>query len=221
LIKRILLFLLAAILIISSIVYNLNLRNENFKLEQKNESQKYIIQDLQNEKLDLIMYLREIEEKNEELQENNIFLKEQLEKTILETKTISRSGSKIESEIITTDVSENELKEFYRVVSLEANSNNYEACLAVATVIINRVESNEFPNTILKVVSASGQFSVWSNKNYNRINDTVKQAVDDAILGKKNLPNDCLFFYASYSYKEGKGKILVAEIGDNTFFKYN
>lgn len=111
-----------------------------------------------------------------------------------------------------------EINEFYRVVSLEAFPNSYDGCLAVATVIMNRVERNN--SSILSVLSAKSQFSTWSDKNYSRITSTVKNAVNDAVAGKRSLPANCLYFCADYAFSNSSSKIIYSKIGGNTFYGY-
>lgn len=66
---------------------------------------------------------------------------------------------------ITTDgttVSADDLTLLAAIIQCEAHY-NYESMLAVATVIMNRVESSRFPNSISGVVYANGQFApVWT-----------------------------------------------------------
>ena len=96
----------------------------------------------------------------------------------------------------------------------------YDALLAVATVIMNRVESPRFPNSIRGVVYASGQFEpVWTGRL-----DAVLQAgptslsmqvAQDAINGSRLAAvSDCYYFlYAHGSNRDG---III---GDNVFFQ--
>lgn len=102
----------------------------------------------------------------------------------------------------TTNVSENELELFSRIVALEGDSRyGYEGYLAVATVILNRVESRRFPGSITGVVSQSGQFSTYSTTRKPYYNDSQRRAVQDALAGKRNLPNYILFFATPSAYE--------------------
>lgn len=53
-----------------------------------------------------------------------------------------------------------------RIASAEAANQGYEGMLKVMTVIINRTESNEFPNTIFEVVSQKNAFESYTNGSY-------------------------------------------------------
>lgn len=98
---------------------------------------------------------------------------------------------------------------------------DYDCLLAVATVIMNRVESSRFPNSISGVVYASGQFEpVWTGR-LNRVLEDgptglSRQVAQDAINGARLAAvSDCYYFlYAHTSNHDG----IV--IGDNVFFQY-
>ena len=68
--------------------------------------------------------------------------------------TITNNGGQI-------DASADDVTLLAAILQCEAHQ-NYDSLLAVATVILNRVESPRFPNTIRGVIYASGQFEpVW------------------------------------------------------------
>ena len=58
---------------------------------------------------------------------------------------------------------EDELKLLACLVHSEAGNQSYEGKLAVANVVLNRVKSSKYPNTIEKVIYQSGQFTVATN----------------------------------------------------------
>lgn len=96
----------------------------------------------------------------------------------------------------------------------------YDALLAVATVIMNRVESPRFPNSISGVIYASGQFEpVWTGR-LDAVLDRgptslSMQVAQDAINGSRLAAvSDCYYFlYAPTANRDG----IV--IGDNVFFQ--
>ena len=64
----------------------------------------------------------------------------------------------------TPNVSSSELDVFAAILQCEAYQ-DYDSMLAVATVIMNRVYSPLFPNTITEVIYAPGQFEpTWSGR---------------------------------------------------------
>ena len=58
---------------------------------------------------------------------------------------------------------------FAAILECEAGSSGYDGLLAVATVIMNRVESPRYPNTLKGVIYQSGQFSPTWNGSLNRV----------------------------------------------------
>lgn len=59
----------------------------------------------------------------------------------------------------TPDVSASELEIFAALIECEAGSTDYDGMLAVASVVMNRVNHRYYPDTITGVIYQSGQFS--------------------------------------------------------------
>lgn len=98
---------------------------------------------------------------------------------------------------------------------------NYNSLLAVATVIMNRVESPRFGNTISDVVYASGQFEPVSSGRLNKVlqagpTSLSMQVAQDALNGARlNEVIDCYYFL----YAPAAGNRGGVIIGDNLFFQ--
>ena len=95
----------------------------------------------------------------------------------------------------------------------------YDSMLAVATVIMNRVYSSSFPNTIHDVIYAKGQFApVWTGSLDRVLKQGPRslsiQVAQDAINGARLAAvADCYYFlYAPSTSRTG------VVIGDNVFF---
>lgn len=79
------------------------------------------------------------------------------------------------------------------LIQCEAGSEPYEGKLAVGSVVMNRVRSGAYPNTISGVIYASGQFTPAVNgkvaKVYNNgnISDSSYQAAQEAMSGVSNV----------------------------------
>lgn len=77
------------------------------------------------------------------------------------------------------------------VVQMEAGGQGYDGMLAVASVVMNRVNSGKYPNTITDVIYQKGQFPGAHNGKLNKIlskgprQDCI-QVAQDAISGKNN-----------------------------------
>ena len=108
---------------------------------------------------------------------------------------------------------------FAALLQCEAPS-DYNSLLAVATVVMNRVESPRFPNNIHDVIYAPGQFEpTWTGR-LDRVlkhgaSSLSRQVAQDAINGKRLASvSDCYYFlYAPATSRQG------VVIGNNVFFR--
>lgn len=83
-----------------------------------------------------------------------------------------------------------------RLVRAEAESEPYEGKVAVAEVVLNRVESQEFPDTIKDVIYAPGQFQPVSNGEINMPADADSiNAVNEALTKNRSTGTKPLYFY--------------------------
>jgi N-acetylmuramoyl-L-alanine amidase len=83
-----------------------------------------------------------------------------------------------------------------RLVSAESLSEPYAGKVAVAIVVLNRVDSDEFPNSITTVIDQPGQFTPVSNGAINKPadSDSIK-AVEEALAYDRSQGFGSLFFY--------------------------
>ena len=80
--------------------------------------------------------------------------------------------------------SSSDLNLLSRVVYSEARGEPYTGQVAVAAVVLNRVRSSSFPNTIAGVVYQSGAFDAVADGQINLTpNDTARKAAQDALNG--------------------------------------
>ncbi len=103
------------------------------------------------------------------------------------TKTLEAMGiynSSNNSSTSSSNVSSSNLNLLSRVVYGEARGESYTGQVAVAAVVLNRVKSSSFPNTISGVVYQSGAFDCVSDGQINLTpNETARKAAQDAING--------------------------------------
>lgn len=110
-----------------------------------------------------------------------------------------------------------------RLINGEARGEPYKGQVAVGAVVMNRVKSSEFPDTISGVIYQKGQFSCVTDGQFNKAideNSTVYKAAQEAINGS-DPTNGCIFFY---NPKTSKSKWLytrqtVVTIGSHRFAK--
>ena len=87
-----------------------------------------------------------------------------------------------------------------RILALEAQGEPYEGERAVVEVILNRVISPEWPDTIYDVLSQRGQFAAWKylEHPYNRPTVAEYQLIEDTVLaGPEILPDGYVYFATS------------------------
>lgn len=79
------------------------------------------------------------------------------------------------------------------LIQCEAGGESYEGQLAVGAVVMNRVRSGAYPDTIHGVIYASGQFTPALSGKLNRVYEAGKvsesciRAAEDAIAGNSNV----------------------------------
>lgn len=130
--------------------------------------------------------------------------------------------STVASNNVSTNVSVYEKDLLARLVRAEAESEPYAGKVAVATVVLNRVDSSEFPNSISSVINQSGQFSPVSNGEINKPADSESiRAVNEALTWNRSLGAGSLFFYnpktATSRWLDSRPTTLV--IGNHVFKK--
>lgn len=100
-------------------------------------------------------------------------------------------------------ISVSEFDVLARIITAEADNQSYDTKVAVGAVVLNRVKSNLFPNTIRGVVyqvDAGGryQFEPVLNGWINRpASETAKKAARDALSGI-DPSNNALYFWESW-----------------------
>jgi len=124
--------------------------------------------------------------------------------------------------LIDTFVRDDEREIFARLVQAEAQGEGFEGRLAVANVVLNRVRSKGFPDTIRGVIEQDGQFCPVRTGAIDSVEvDSITTAVvDDAIRGEEAVPGDALFFYNPAIVSRGhsiRNREVVQEIGNHVF----
>ena len=219
--------------------YDRNALNELENVHQEIADQKTALEEQQASMVDLQAELEEkktelqakADETSTDLEEVNAKLEQAkeeearrlaAEEAARETSASGSSGSSASGGTTNTgaiDASVDEVTLMAALLDCEAH-HEYNAMLAVATVIMNRVEDPRFPNTIRGVIYAKGQFEpVWTGRLDAALDrgptSLALEVTQDAVNGKRLASvADCYFFlYAPYTDRDG------VVIGDNVFFR--
>lgn len=100
------------------------------------------------------------------------------------TKTLNAMGIYTSQNSSATTNNSSDVNLLARLVYGEARGEPYSGQVAVAAVVLNRVKSSSFPNTIAGVIYQSGAFDVVKDGQINMTpNATAKKAAQDAING--------------------------------------
>lgn len=123
---------------------------------------------------------------------NNIF-------KLIDNKIYAAESKQAESSVSTnTEATGTNMVELLaRLINGEARGEPYNGQVAVGAVILNRVKSPNFPNTIAGVIYQKGQFSCVTDGQFDVAideNSTVYKAAEEAMNGS-DPTNGALYFY--------------------------
>ncbi|MBE5936140.1 MAG: cell wall hydrolase [Lachnospiraceae bacterium] len=136
---------------------------------------------------------------------------------------------------VETTVTEAEYRLFVCIVYCEAGGEKYEGQLGVANVILNRLHSADWPNTLKDVIYQKHQFSPVKNGYLNKAlaaydkgefntkwHESCFKAVDDALAGKNNIGNR-MYFMTPKALQQNLGNNYYDKlvIGNTAFFNTN
>ena len=100
------------------------------------------------------------------------------------TQTLKAMGIINTSAGTSTSTNSSDLNLLAKIVYAEARGEVYKGQVAIAAVVLNRVKSSSFPNTISGVIYQPGAFTAVSDGQINLTpNDTARKAAQDALNG--------------------------------------
>ena len=139
-----------------------------------------------------LAYEAELKQKEADLKE----LKQKLEEELRLSWAAANAKWRDISEVTFSD---GDRKILANIIYCEAGAEPYEGKLAVASVVINRVRSSKFPDSVVGVVYQRNQFSPVGSGRMDlalaadKANAACYQAADEAMQGTTNVGN-CVFF---------------------------
>ena len=142
-------------------------------------------------------YLIRVEEERKAAEEAQRIAEEQAAAEARAAEEAAAAQAAAEAQAASVAASEQEL--LAALIYCEAGNQPYEGQVAVGAVVMNRVRSGSFPDTITDVIYQSGQFtpamtgwldSVLASDGYT---DSAMQAAADALAGSNPI-GDCLYF---------------------------
>lgn len=112
--------------------------------------------------------------------------------------TVAYVDDRLDYEPIVSEPQEDELPEWFdylcQCVEAEAGDQDYLGKCYVVDVILNRVDSDEFPDNVVDVINEPRQFEVVLNGRINKVEvtESTRQAVMEELIDRKNY--EILFF---------------------------
>ena len=118
-------------------------------------------------------------------------------------------------------LSQDDLEILYKIVQAEAGDQSLKGRIMVVNVIINRVRSSNFPNSVRGVVFQKSQFSPVASGSYYtaKPDERTKRAVQAAVNGEDYSQGAIYFCTRSIAGRFSRYFHRVAAEGDHVFFK--
>lgn len=144
--------------------------------------------------------------------------------TLFFTRTKTLTQDQKDQATWTYELSAEELLLLQKIVMAEAEGEPYEGKVAVANVVLNRLRSANFPDTITEVIYQKHQFSPVANGRLKRVNpneETIK-SVNAALHGHKAVQDDTYFFLSlklAQDLTVHHSRTFVKKIGNHSFYK--
>ena len=101
-----------------------------------------------------------------------------------------------------------------KIMWSEARGESDAGQIAVGTVVMNRVDSAQWPDTIKGVLTQKSQFAKLSKYDRRTLQNAIK-----VYQGERNLPSDVCFFKATRTGKSWSGRTFVKQIGNHYFYR--
>lgn len=139
---------------------------------------------------------RELEDQIKKEEENLEELRKKLEAEMALSRAAANAAWRDISEVTFSD---GDRKLLANLIYCEAGGEPYEGQVAVGSVVINRVLSSKFPNTVMGVIYQNKQFSPVASGRLalaleaDKATDKCYRAADEAMAGVTNVGN-CVFF---------------------------
>ncbi len=121
---------------------------------------------------------------------------------------------------ISSNYTQEEIDLLNKIVYAESRGESDEGQMAVANVVLNRVASPLFPDTIKEVIYQSGQFCPVKSGSFSSITPSqdVIDNVEKVLLGEMAVSEDVLFFKVAKSNSNWGSHDFYTRIGNHGFY---
>ena len=176
--------------------------NQLFLLAQRTNNQVQTVCIMNENKRLFEQAVEESAEEDRQINEQNSETLRRQVKEVVKKDTFSTvKGDSAEKTKEVFHASDNSREILERIVEAEAGDQDVRGRRLVANVILNRVRSAQFPDTVRGVVFAHRQFSTVSNGSYYRVkvSSSTKKAVQQALNGIDDSQGALYFMWRSGS----------------------
>jgi N-acetylmuramoyl-L-alanine amidase len=138
---------------------------------------------------------------------------------IADQKTLELIGLPSGSGSSSGSVSESDLQLLARIISAEARGEPYIGQVAVGAVVLNRVESSSFPDSISGVVYQPGAFTaITDGQIHEAVTDSARRAAREALNGS-DPTGGALYYYNpdKTSNRWIRSRPVITQIGQHLF----
>ncbi len=177
-------------------VLKLNAEAEKSKVNELITEARESIDDYEDQIEDAEAAAYEYEKEMKKLESNLVYLKRKLAEELAWAQAAANGTWRDASDIV---YAEGDLYLLANLIYCEAGGEPYEGKLAVGAVVINRVRSEKFPDTVVGVIYQKRQFSPAGSGRLalalevNKATPQCYQAAQEAMAGATNV-GGCLFF---------------------------
>lgn len=178
------------------------------------EQTKSKLQEQNNQTKELLKQVEQLQKENDSIKQSNKELKEKNSSLEGVRYTVLNS--------VGIELKPGDVDLLQRLVECEAGAESMQGKIAVVNVVLNRVKSNKFPNTIQGVIYQRNQFEPVVTGFINNVisSKESKEAVKRALMGEKVIGVDILNFWAKWLDKNNdiwKHIDIVQTIGVHHF----
>ena len=126
----------------------------------------------------------------------------------------SRGELRVDSDVDIAFLSDDDIDLLYRICYHEAHNQSDNGVQAVAEVVLNRVSSNKFPNTVKGVLFAPRQFCSEKELRNTPSSERIEEIVNKLVWGESEY---VLSPYAMYFQTTPTGDKSEIKLGDHYF----
>lgn len=134
---------------------------------------------------------------------------------LISQETTKQPVSKIVNVGTASAYSEADIVMLAKLIYAEAGGESDAGQIAVGSVVLNRIASSKYPNTMSAVINQSGQFSVTLGGYNSRSLSNARKVCS----GGKTLPGDVMYFRPSRLGTTWGVRVFYTKIGNHNFFK--